>query len=343
MNAAAIPEDALRRFARLAAPLLQGSAARSYGPRAARNRPGRGLEFLDTRVYEPGDDVRTIDWRQSARGRHLVVRRYRDETAADWFLCVDCSGSMHWGGAKWPLAVQLAMALSYTLLYAGHRVAVLLFSDRVRAMANLGRGPQQFARVMRTLLQEEAVVGGTSAVGGAPAVGRASALGRASAVGGASGPDQDRGWKPLPRMPLPQPGHSVGAASRRDSTSNLGACCPLVAQNGNVFVIGDFLVPGGMRPDLRALRARAATVNAIQVLGADELAVPAAGATALRDVESGESRHINLSAAAIEAARDSLRAHCDRLQRSCADLGIRFTSSPADRDWQGVLLEHLRH
>ena len=310
MNAAVIQEAALRRFARLAAPLLQGAAARSYGPRAARNRPGHGLEFLDTRVYEPGDDVRMIDWRQSARGRHLVVRRYRDETAADWFLCLDCSGSMGWGARKWPLALQLATALSYTLLYAGHRVALLLFSDRVRDVVRLGRGPQQFAQVMRTLLQGAASVG-------------------AASVGAASSRDSHRGKMPLPRL-----GHP---------TSNLGACCPLIAQNGNVFVIGDFLEPDGMRSDLRALRARAATVSAVQVLDVDELRVPASGPAALQDVESGEVRQVSLSSSTAAAAAAALRDHQAALQANCLDLGIPFTTRRTDADWQSILLEHLRH
>ena len=88
---------------------------------------------------------------------------------------------------------------------------------------------------------------------------------------------------------------------------------------------------------------RAATVSALQVLDADELHVPALGAAALQDVESGELRHAKLSASVVAAARDSLSRHRDGLQRSCADLDIRFTSSITDRDWQGVLLEHLRH
>ncbi len=61
----AIADDArLRRFARLSAGILRGTAAQGTGPRAARNRPGPGLEFLDLRTYTAGDDVRHIDWRQ---------------------------------------------------------------------------------------------------------------------------------------------------------------------------------------------------------------------------------------------------------------------------------------
>ncbi len=156
-----IPDIELRRFARLAAPLLHGAAARGYGPRATGKHPGPGLEYLDTRRYEPGDDVRSIDWRQSARRRTLLMRRYRDETAADWLLCVDGSASMAWGGRKWPLTAQVASALAYTLLYAGHRVGLVLFSTRLDALCDLGRGPRQYAAVLGVLRDHEPVAGST--------------------------------------------------------------------------------------------------------------------------------------------------------------------------------------
>ena len=62
-----VDELRLRRFARLAAPLLRGKATQGIGPRAARNRAGTGLEFLDLRRYTPGEDVRHVDWRAECR------------------------------------------------------------------------------------------------------------------------------------------------------------------------------------------------------------------------------------------------------------------------------------
>ncbi|MCP4299119.1 MAG: DUF58 domain-containing protein, partial [Gammaproteobacteria bacterium] len=157
-----IPDTDLRRFASLAAPLLQGAAAYGYGPRASRNRAGRGLEFLDTRPYEPGDEFRSIDWRQSARGENLVVRRYQEETTADWFVCIDRSASVAWGGRKWQMTLRLASALSYTLLHAGHRVALVFWSDRVHNLCDLGRGTQHFSSLLRTLIAHRPALPGNS-------------------------------------------------------------------------------------------------------------------------------------------------------------------------------------
>jgi len=143
-------EARLRRFARLANPLLHGHATQGVGPRSARDRAGPGLEFLDLRAYSAGEDVRHIDWRQSARRGKPLIRRYRDESAADWYLAIDGSASMAFG-RKWPLAAELATGLGYALLQAGHQVSVLIFDDRVRARVPAGRGPHQFAALVREL------------------------------------------------------------------------------------------------------------------------------------------------------------------------------------------------
>jgi len=153
MPIAPVPEVELRRFAAVAAPLLQGAAAYGYGSRAVRNRAGRGLEFLDTRRYEPGDDYRTIDWRQSARTGNLVIRRYEEDACADWFVCVDRSASVAWGKKKWAMTLCLASALAYALLHAGHRVALVFWSDRIHSSSELGRGAQHFARLLRLLVE----------------------------------------------------------------------------------------------------------------------------------------------------------------------------------------------
>ena len=80
-----------------------------------------------------------------------MVRRYRDEAASDWLLCIDGSASMALGG-KWQLATELAIALAYALIYGGHRVALAIFAERLHAYCRLGRGQRQFGAVSKTLL-----------------------------------------------------------------------------------------------------------------------------------------------------------------------------------------------
>ena len=149
---AGIDEPELLRFARLAAPMLRRLATAGLGTMPMGDRPGAGLEFLDVRAYQPGDDPRHIDWRRTMRHGTTYVRRFRDESSADWAICVDCSPSVAQVAGKWPAAARLASALAYLFLYAGHRVSLVLFAESVRAFCRMGRGPQHFAEIARTLL-----------------------------------------------------------------------------------------------------------------------------------------------------------------------------------------------
>lgn len=153
LNPAALPPEAeLRSFARAAAHLLVERQPRLAGARAVRRRAGVGLQHLDHRDYAPGDEVRHIDWRQTARAVRPIVRRFEAETVSDWTLLVDASASMaSGGGAKWQAALCAAAALAYALLSGGHRVGLLAFGDRVLAQCPRGQGPHHYAALVRLL------------------------------------------------------------------------------------------------------------------------------------------------------------------------------------------------
>ena len=153
LNRAALPsERELRAFASAAAQLLIERQPRTAGSRTVSRRAGVGLQHLDHRDYLPGDEVRHIDWRQTARRRQPIVRRFEAESMSDWTLVLDASSSMAvQGAAKWQAAVQMAAALSYALLHLGHRVGLLVFGERVRAECPRGRGPHHYAALARLL------------------------------------------------------------------------------------------------------------------------------------------------------------------------------------------------
>jgi uncharacterized protein (DUF58 family) len=149
LNRGVLPGEAeLRSFASAAAHLLADRQPRSPGARAVARRAGVGIQHLDHRDYVPGDDVRHIDWRQTARRGQPIVRRFEAESASDWTLLLDASSSMGWDRAlKWQAAARMAAALSYALLQAGHRVGLLAFGARVVWHCPRGRGQHHYAAI----------------------------------------------------------------------------------------------------------------------------------------------------------------------------------------------------
>ena len=154
LNPPELPAHAeLRSFARVAAHLLTEHRAPGPGSRTVRRRAGVGLQHLDHRDYVPGDEVRHIDWRQTARRGRPITRQFEAETSGDWFLLLDASSSMTTAAAcKWQAAIKATSALSFALLELGHRVAVVAYASDVIALCPPGRGARHFPQVVRTLL-----------------------------------------------------------------------------------------------------------------------------------------------------------------------------------------------
>ncbi len=102
-----------------------------------RRRTGLGETFWQYRQYQPGDPAGSIDWRQSARSRHLFIREQEWEAAESVWLWSDQSASMHYRSrTNWPTkrdrALVLSMALAGLLVRAGERIAALGSAERAR-------------------------------------------------------------------------------------------------------------------------------------------------------------------------------------------------------------------
>jgi uncharacterized protein (DUF58 family) len=145
-------EPELRSFSRAAAHLLTEQQTRAAGSRIIRRRAGIGTQHLDHRDYVAGDEVRHIDWRQTARRRRPTIRRFESESVSDWTIVLDASSSMavH-GAAKWLAALRAAAAMSYALLELGHRVGLLAFGGSLIAECPRGRGQHHYAAFVRLL------------------------------------------------------------------------------------------------------------------------------------------------------------------------------------------------
>ena len=93
---------------------------------------GRGIDFAEVRVYQPGDDVRTIDWRVTARTQVAHTKLFQEEKERPVLILVDQSASMYFGSRvtfKSVLAARIAALLAWAALERGDRVGGIVFSE----------------------------------------------------------------------------------------------------------------------------------------------------------------------------------------------------------------------
>ncbi|HQU73076.1 MAG TPA: DUF58 domain-containing protein, partial [Calditrichia bacterium] len=116
---------------------------------------GRGMEFAEVREYQPGDDVRTIDWNVSARMNHPFVKVFDEERELTVMILFDCSGSKMFGSSgqqKADLATEIAALFASSAIKNNDKVGLIMFSDRVEKFVAPRKGRQHVLRVIRELL-----------------------------------------------------------------------------------------------------------------------------------------------------------------------------------------------
>jgi uncharacterized protein (DUF58 family) len=104
---------------------------------------GRGIEFAQVREYQPGDDVRTIDWNVTARTGVPHVKEFIEERDLTVIVAVDVSGSMGFGSVDWrkcDIAAELAAVFAFSAVQNSDRIGLLLFSTATRAYIPPRRG-----------------------------------------------------------------------------------------------------------------------------------------------------------------------------------------------------------
>src|ERR1700736_2160654 len=118
---------------------------------------GPGVEFATVRDYQPGDDVRRIDWNLTARSNTPFVRDAHAEGAIDVWLVVDVSGSVDWGTGeclKRYRAIELAAVAGQLLGRHGNRLGLLLFADQPIVVIPPATGRAHLERVVGRVRQE---------------------------------------------------------------------------------------------------------------------------------------------------------------------------------------------
>jgi len=120
---------------------------------------GRGMEFAAVRPYQPGDDVRGIDWNVTARMGTPFVKQYVEERDLTIFLVVDVSGSLSFGSRailKRELAAEVAALLAFAAVRNQDRVGAALVSDRLELFLPPQRRRNHVLRLVREILERPA-------------------------------------------------------------------------------------------------------------------------------------------------------------------------------------------
>jgi uncharacterized protein (DUF58 family) len=129
---------------------------------------GMGMDFDEVREYQPGDEVRTIDWNVTARMNHPFVKKFREERELTVLLMVDVSASGLFGSveqSKRELAAELASVLAFSAIRNQDRVGLALFSETVEHYLPPRKGRRHVLRVVRDILCHEPRQRGTSVNG----------------------------------------------------------------------------------------------------------------------------------------------------------------------------------
>ena len=126
---------------------------------------GRGMNFEDVREYQPGDEIRTIDWNVTARLGTAFVKKFTEERELTVVLVVDVSASGNFGSvsqSKRELAAEVACLLAFSAIRNNDKVGLLLFSDRVELFIPPKKGRSHTLRIIREILFFEPAGRGTA-------------------------------------------------------------------------------------------------------------------------------------------------------------------------------------
>jgi uncharacterized protein (DUF58 family) len=251
---------------------------------------GQGMNFDEVREYQPGDDVRAIDWNVTARMNHPFIKKFVEERELTLMLIVDVSGSGLFGSraqSKRELAAEIASVLAFSAIRNNDKVGLLLFSDEVEKFIPPRKGRSHVLRVIREVLFFEPKRRGTNLVQALEFMGRVLPH-RAIAV--------------IISDFITPPQRASGVPSAVRSQNPL---------------------PPELQTALR-IANRKHDVVAVQITDRYELELPALGRLILEDAETGEIVELNTGHA---SSRDAFAL---RQEKQRNDLARQFRSSGVD-------------
>lgn len=119
---------------------------------------GQGMEFDEVREYQPGDEIRSIDWNVTARTGHPYVKRFREEREQTLLFLVDLSASGRFGSVKntkSEVATELCALLAFSAIKNNDKVGLVVFTETVELFIPPAKGTSHVLRLISELLRFE--------------------------------------------------------------------------------------------------------------------------------------------------------------------------------------------
>ena len=119
---------------------------------------GKGMAFSEVREYQPGDDVRSIDWNVTARYNNPFIKVFEEEREMTVILLIDVSGSSDFGTQsqlKREVATEISAVLSFSAINNNDKIGVIFFSDQIEKFIPPKKGKSHILRIIRELITFE--------------------------------------------------------------------------------------------------------------------------------------------------------------------------------------------
>lgn len=116
---------------------------------------GRGMEFDEVRQYQPGDEIRTIDWNVTARMGHPYVKKFMEERELTVMLLLDLSRSNYFGTVdklKRQIAAEICSVLAFSAIQNNDKVGLIIFTDRIEKFIPPRKGTSHVLRIVKEAL-----------------------------------------------------------------------------------------------------------------------------------------------------------------------------------------------
>ncbi len=296
---------------------------------------GRGMAFSEVREYQPGDDIRSIDWNVTARFNHPYVKVFEEERELTVMLLIDASGSREFGTSgmlKKNMITEIAAVLAFSAIQNNDKIGVIFFSNKVEKFIPPKKGRKHILHIIRELI--DFVPENRETDLSEPLKFLTNAIKKRSTVFIISDFLQSPGYQKLSGSKSSHDDYkSFESQKSLDHNSFSGSFGPeslLDSGNGNNFSLPENTIK---------IAARKHDLVAIRIYDKRETELPPVGMLRVKDAETGKVRWIDTLSGKVRKGYASWwKAYEKNLNDLFLKTGIDSTSVSTDEDYVKPLI-----